>query len=100
MNTKTSPTPDADAATAPPPAGRVALVTGGARRLGAAIATRLHAGGASIALHYRSSASAAEALVTRFNALRAGSAAAFSCNLLDIEAMPALVAAVTQRFGR
>ncbi len=83
-----------------PLAGRVVLVTGGARRLGAAIARRLHAGGASVALHYRSSSSDAEALAGQLNAVRADSAATFRCDLLDLDALPGLVASVTQRFGR
>ena len=33
--------------------GKVALVTGSARRIGAAIARRLHAAGANVVLHYR-----------------------------------------------
>ena len=33
--------------------GKVALVTGAARRVGAAIARRLHAAGANVVLHYR-----------------------------------------------
>jgi pteridine reductase len=92
--------------TAPDPAdpsslaGRVALVTGGARRLGATIARRLHAGGASIAVHYRSSSAEANALVAGMNESRPASAATFQADLLDVDALPALVAAVTRRFGR
>jgi pteridine reductase len=86
--------------TSTPLDGKVALVTGGARRLGSAIARRLHAGGAMIGVHYRSSASEADALVVELNATRAGSAAAFCCDLLDVSAISPLVAAVTRRFGR
>jgi pteridine reductase len=42
--------------------GKVVLVTGGAKRVGAAICRKLHAAGANIALHYRSSAQDALAL--------------------------------------
>lgn len=42
--------------------GRTALVTGGARRVGAVIATALHAAGARIVLHYRHSATEATVL--------------------------------------
>ena len=83
-----------------PLSGRVALVTGGARRLGAAIATRLHAGGASVAVHHRRSAADAEALVSGFNAERPGSAAGFACDLLEVESLAALVTSVTGHFGR
>lgn len=53
---------------------QVILVTGAARRVGAAIARTLHASGATIALHYRSSATDAEALAAELNRLRPGSA--------------------------
>ena len=55
--------------------GQVALVTGGARRLGAAIVRRLHAAGARVALHYRGSETEAEELEAELEAVRAGSAA-------------------------
>ena len=80
--------------------GRVTLVTGGARRLGAAIARRLHAAGASVAIHFRSSATEAATLVTELEAARVGSAAAFAADLLDVPALERLVDAVTRRFGR
>jgi pteridine reductase len=83
-----------------PLAGRCVLVTGGARRIGAAIARRLHAAGADVAVHYRSSADDAAALVADLNAVRNGSAAAFAGDLLDVAALPALVAATVARFGR
>ena len=43
-------------------AGQTALVTGGARRVGAEIVKHLHAAGATVAIHYRNSQAAAEAL--------------------------------------
>jgi NAD(P)-dependent dehydrogenase (short-subunit alcohol dehydrogenase family) len=45
--------------------GEVALVTGGAKRIGAAIATALHEAGASVVVHHRSSRAEAEALAGR-----------------------------------
>jgi pteridine reductase len=75
--------------------GRVALVTGAARRVGAEIATQLHAAGADVAIHYRRSAEDAGNLVARLNAQRPDSAAAFQANLLDTTSIPALVAAVS-----
>jgi len=74
--------------------GRVALVTGAARRVGAEIATQLHAAGADVGIHYRHSADDAGDLVARLNALRPDSAAAFQADLLDTASIPALVAAV------
>ena len=78
----------------------VALVTGAARRVGAAIAHELHAAGARVAIHCRSSRAQAEDLAARLNATRPESAAVFPADLLDTAALPALVAAVAARFGR
>jgi pteridine reductase len=80
--------------------GRSVLITGGARRLGAAIARRLHAGGAAVAIHYRSSAAEARRLADELNGLRPDSAAAFGCDLLELDTLPGLVASVIDRFGR
>lgn len=79
---------------------KVALVTGSARRIGAAIATRLHAEGARVAIHYRGSADDATALAARLNAERPDSAAAFQADLLLTERLPALVEAVHGWQGR
>ena len=78
---------------------RVALVTGAARRVGAEIATQLHAAGADVAIHYRHSADDADDLVARLNALRPDSAASFQADLLDTAALPGLVAEVTGWHG-
>jgi pteridine reductase len=80
--------------------GRCVLVTGGARRLGEAIARRLHAGGAAVAIHHRASGDEADSLVAELNALRAGSATAFACDLLEIDRLAPLVERVLERFGR
>ena len=71
--------------------GKVALITGAARRIGAAIATTLHRNGANIGVHYRKSSADAEALVDRLNAERPDSAALFQADLNDTEALPNLV---------
>src|SRR6202021_871507 len=55
--------------------GQVVLITGGARRVGAEIARTLHAAGADIFIHYRSSSAAAIALADQFNQVRPHSAA-------------------------
>ena len=78
----------------------VVLVTGAARRVGAAIARSLHAAGADVMLHYRSSAAEAARLAAELEALRPGSAATAQADLLDAAAMAALVAATVARFGR
>ncbi len=79
---------------------KVVLVTGGAKRVGAAIARRLHAAGACIALHYRSAEAEAARLEAELNALRAGSARRFPGDLLAAGAPEALVQAVAARLGR
>lgn len=79
---------------------RVALITGGAKRLGKAIAHALHGEGASVAIHYRSSKHSAEALVAELNALRPTSAVAIGCDLLDTAALPQLVQQTLTAFGR
>jgi pteridine reductase len=83
-----------------PLVGRVVLVTGGAKRLGAAIGRRLHAAGANLVVHHHESRAAADALVAELEALRGGSAHAVTGDLLDVERLPGLVAATLERFGR
>jgi len=79
---------------------KVALVTGAARRVGAAIARRLHAAGASILIHYRGAEAEAARLEKELNALRAGSALRVRGDLLAPIAPQALVGAALQRFAR
>jgi pteridine reductase len=81
-------------------AGRWALVTGGGRRVGAAIVRALHGAGAGVAIHHRQSGTDAEALAAELNALRPGSAFAVSADIVDTAALPGLVAAVVARAGR
>lgn len=81
-------------------AGRTALVTGAARRIGAAIADALHRAGAAVAVHYRASAGEADALVAALNERRAGSACSFQADLHDTASLPSLVRAVTGWSGR
>jgi pteridine reductase len=79
---------------------QVVLITGGARRVGAEIARTLHAAGANILIHYRSSSAAAIALADRFNQARPHSAAIHSAHLSTPEAPEKLVAAALLEFGR
>lgn len=83
-----------------PLAGQTALITGGARRLGATIARRFHAAGANVLVHYRSSTGDAQALLAELNAARPGSALGHAADLLDVAALPGLVEAATGAFGR
>jgi pteridine reductase len=78
---------------------KVVLITGAARRIGAAIARDLHGRGARLMLHYRGSAGAALSLAAELNGLRPGSVATWQADLLDLEQLPLLVAACIERFG-
>jgi len=80
--------------------GKVVLVTGGAKRVGAAICRRLHAAGASVLLHYRSSAIEARALQVELNARRADSVALAQADLLKIANCAQLVKAALKQFDR
>jgi len=79
---------------------RVVLISGGAKRVGAAICRRLHAGGANLMIHYRSSAAEAEALESELESNRPGSCALVRADLLDTAALPRLVDETVARFGR
>jgi pteridine reductase len=80
--------------------GKVILVTGGARRVGAATCRRLHAQGANLAVHYRSSIEEAQTLQAELNHTRPGSVALVQADLLDIARLPQLVAETVERFGK
>lgn len=80
--------------------GKSALVTGGGRRVGAAIVRRLHGAGANVLIHYRDSDVDAAKLESELNALRPRSAAKVKAELLAPIAPRALVAAARDAFGR
>ncbi len=79
--------------------GKAALITGSARRVGATIARKLHAAGANVVLHYRSSAEASEALARELNENRANSAVRVEADLLDLSQLQLLPGIVTSNFG-
>lgn len=78
----------------------VALVTGSARRIGAAIARRFHDRSYRVLLHCRNSTAEAEALATEFNARRAYSAAVLSADLASIDGGEQLARQALARFRR
>ncbi len=80
-------------------AGKTALITGGARRVGAAIARTLHEAGANLVIHYRKSAEDAQALAAELNAVRKNSAGIVPADLLDVEKLPGLVDFTVRAFG-
>jgi pteridine reductase len=77
---------------------RVALVTGGARRIGRAIAEHLHSMGFDIALHYRSSQDSAQALADALCLERADSCRLFQADLREQEQVGALAKEVLAHF--
>lgn len=81
-------------------AGRVVLITGAAKRVGAAIARGCHAEGALVAIHFHRSAAEAERLRDEFNAARPNSAIAVGCDLLDTAQLPGIVERTVAAFGR
>lgn len=79
--------------------GKTALITGAARRVGATIARKLHAAGANVVLHYRSSQEASEVLARELNSVRPDSAVRFEADLLDLKQLQALPGVATSNFG-
>ena len=80
--------------------GKVILVTGGARRVGAATCRRLHAQGANVVVHYRASGNDARALKSELDQVRPGSVALVQADLLDINRLPDLIDETMSHFGR
>jgi len=79
---------------------KTVLLTGGARRIGAAIARALHQAGMNLALHYRSSSEEAAALRDELNRQRADSVLLLQADLRDTASLPALVEQAVIRWGR
>ena len=82
------------------PSTPVALVTGSARRIGAAIARALHAAGYDLALHYRSSSDDVDALAAELERARPGSTVRLQADLAGFDRLPELVARTVGHFGR
>lgn len=79
---------------------KVVLITGGARRVGAAIARRLHGAGAKLVVHYRSSVTEAQALKQALTAQRPDSVALVQGDLLKPANLASLVKDAVKIFGR
>jgi pteridine reductase len=80
--------------------GQAVLVTGAAKRIGAAIARGFHAEGACVAIHYHRSAPEAQGLCDELNRARPNSATTLSADLRDTEALPAIIEGTVQAFGK
>lgn len=78
----------------------VALVTGAARRIGAAIARRLHAAGYDLALHHRRSDAEMTALAAQLRAARPDSVLVLRADLRQPDGLPDLVARCVGHYGR
>ncbi|HQR50679.1 MAG TPA: pteridine reductase [Methylophilaceae bacterium] len=79
---------------------KVILITGGAKRVGASICRMLHAGGAKLMIHYRSSVGEARALQSELNLLRPQSAAIIQGDLHNLPMLAGLIHETIKHFGR
>jgi 3-oxoacyl-[acyl-carrier protein] reductase len=77
---------------------KVALVTGGSRGIGQAIAIELAAAGAAVAFTYKTGADGAAETQKQIEE-HGGKGRAFACDVADFDAVQALVAEVTQSLG-
>ena len=80
--------------------GKTVLVTGAARRIGAAIAQAMHAAGANVVIHHRGSADAAAMLARDLNQSRKGSALTLHADLADLGSIANVVEQTLTRFAR
>ncbi len=80
--------------------GKTVLITGGAKRVGAAICRRLHNAGANLMVHYRTSVDEARALQAELNAIRANSVTLIQADLLECDSFPNIIQTTLSSFGR
>ncbi len=79
---------------------KVVLITGAARRLGAAMADHLHADGANVIIHYRHSSTDADALSNGLNERRAESSVTIQADLSNPDDILRLAESATAAFGQ
>lgn len=79
---------------------KVALITGGAQRVGAMTARLLHAAGANLVLHYRNSRQQALDLQSELNALRSNSVILVQADLLETIKLKAIIKSCIEQWGR
>jgi pteridine reductase len=80
--------------------GQVVLVTGAAKRIGAALVRGFHDEGAKVAIHYHRSVENAETARDQLNLIRPNSAIAIGADLVCVEILPRIIDEVIQAFGR
>ncbi|NBW26788.1 MAG: SDR family NAD(P)-dependent oxidoreductase, partial [Methylophilaceae bacterium] len=79
---------------------KIALVTGGAKRIGQAICKLLHESDIDLMIHYRHSADEAKKLQADLNKIRKGSANIIQADLVDTSVLPNLVEETIKKYGR
>ena len=79
---------------------QTALITGAARRIGAHIASRLHAHGMNVIVHCHQSQQAAQALLAKLNQQRANSAQLIQADLSELSGIDNVAKASIERWGR
>jgi len=79
---------------------KIALITGGIKRVGATIARHLHAAGIDLALHYRNSSEAAHELQAELHAQRTDSVLLLQANLLDIPKLASMIQEIISHYGQ
>jgi len=80
--------------------GKVALVTGAARRIGAMTVEKLHEAGATVIVHYRNSSEDAEKLSLKLNNIRDKSCFLQQADLANVETIPVMIDAIIKQAGR
>jgi len=80
--------------------GKVALITGGAKRIGACLSRTLHAAGMNVVIHYHSSLDAARALQEELNAKRNNSCILIQCELTAYNKLKSLIDESAHQMGR
>ena len=79
---------------------KIALVTGGAKRIGQAICKMLHASGIDLMIHYRHSSEEAKNLQQELNEIRKDSASIIQADLLNLNVLPSLIQETMNTYGR
>ncbi len=80
--------------------GKVALVTGSARRIGATTVQKLHDAGATVVVHYRNSSDDAKKLSDKLNSIRSDSCFLQQADLDRVEGFPAMIDSIVNQAGR
>ncbi|MBQ0724487.1 MAG: pteridine reductase [Cycloclasticus sp.] len=79
---------------------KIALITGGAKRIGAEITKTLHSEGFDVVIHYRESTQAALALAETLNGIRADSACTVQADLLSLKQIEQMMGEVIEQTGQ